>query len=174
MYPQTLKNQERMSSSDCLSDCSICLAAIKKETGETKLACGHLFHIGCIGRWILKNDSCPCCRKEMCSEARINEENESDTDSEYSDDDSSESESAIWQAHRRVDADIPKFNSEAHAFWVMRTTFERVEEELSLTPTNYKLPPTSDFRNWHERNHTARDRGTVTEYWPRDDGYESA
>jgi len=154
-------------------DCSICLTAIKKETGEAKLACGHLFHIGCIGRWILKNDSCPCCRSEMCAEARISEDNDSDTDSEYSND-SEVSESAIWQAHRRVDSDIPKFDSEAHAFWVLRTTFERIEEDLPITPVKDAVPPTSDFRNWHERNHTSRDRGTVTEYWTRDDGYESA
>ena len=157
-------------------DCSICLNVIKKETGETKLACGHLFHIACIGRWILKNESCPCCRTKMCEEARISEDNEdSDSESEYSDDsDDSESESAIWQAHRRVDADIPKFNEETHAFWVLRETFQRIEEDLSITPTTEHMPPTSDFRNWHERNHTARDRGSVTEYWTRDSGYESA
>ena len=160
---------------DC-SDCSICLNAIKKETGEAKLACGHLFHIGCIGRWILKNESCPCCRTEMCEEARINEDKESDTDSEYSDytDDSEAEEESLWRMMRRVDADIPKFDAEAHAFWVLRTTFQRIDEDLPITPVKDAVPPPSDFRNWHERNHTARDRGTVAEHWPRDDGYESA
>ena len=53
-------------------DCSICLAPISKETGEAKLVCGHVFHLGCIGRWSTKGDaSCPMCRKELSSLERI-------------------------------------------------------------------------------------------------------
>ena len=159
-------------------DCSICLNAIKKETGETKLSCGHSFHIGCIGRWILKNESCPCCRTEMCEEARISEDNEPESESEYDDSDydsdSDGEESGLWQMVRRIDPDIPKFNEETHAFWVLRTTFQRIDEDLPITPVKDALPPPSDFRGWHERNHTARDRGAVTEHWPRNSGYESA
>jgi len=161
---------------DC-PDCSICLNAIKKETGEAKLACGHLFHIGCIGRWILKNESCPCCRTAMCEEARINEDKEADTESEYSDytdDSEADEESGLWRLTRQVDDDIPKFDPEAHAFWVLRTTFQRIDEGLTITPVQEVVPPHSGFRNWHERNHTSRDRGIVAEHWSRDSGYESA
>lgn len=44
-------------------ECSICLDDIDvKVTGCTEMACGHKFHLGCIGKWLSGKDSCPLCR----------------------------------------------------------------------------------------------------------------
>ncbi|CAO2825496.1 unnamed protein product [Amaranthus hypochondriacus] len=47
--------------------CAICLDAFKDDITEdgkmiVELDCKHLFHKGCIGRWMLNNQSCPLCR----------------------------------------------------------------------------------------------------------------
>lgn len=44
-------------------DCSICQK--KDEETAAFLTCGHGFHTGCIGTWIIKNRSCPLCRKKI-------------------------------------------------------------------------------------------------------------
>lgn len=47
-------------------DCSICLSPVTAETGQVKLVCSHTFHLGCIGRWMIRGDeNCPMCRKAM-------------------------------------------------------------------------------------------------------------
>jgi len=44
-------------------ECSICLDDIDvKVTGSTEMACGHKFHLGCIGKWLSGKHSCPNCR----------------------------------------------------------------------------------------------------------------
>jgi hypothetical protein len=36
-----------------------------------KTDCGHNFHNDCIANWIIKNDSCPCCRfKSPCGKKK--------------------------------------------------------------------------------------------------------
>jgi Ring finger domain len=48
-----------------MSECPICYEAINKDTGVSTLACSHSYHLKCIATWLSKNDSCPCCRKEV-------------------------------------------------------------------------------------------------------------
>ena len=46
-------------------ECSICLDDIDvKVTGCTEMACGHKFHLGCIGKWLSGKNSCPNCRTQ--------------------------------------------------------------------------------------------------------------
>lgn len=51
---------------DDAQDCPICFESI--EVGDVvswapQTNCGHVFHHGCIKEWLLRNDSCPFCRK---------------------------------------------------------------------------------------------------------------
>jgi hypothetical protein len=41
-------------------NCNICLGELKD---YVHVICGHSFHKECIGEWLKKNKSCPCCRK---------------------------------------------------------------------------------------------------------------
>jgi hypothetical protein len=59
----------RLPSLDCLNvcishapDCSICL--VKNGSGDesVRLACGHMFHGGCIYKWFDRDLRCPMCR----------------------------------------------------------------------------------------------------------------
>jgi len=59
----------RLPSLDCLNvcishvpDCSICL--VKNGSGDesVRLACGHIFHGGCIYKWYDRDLRCPMCR----------------------------------------------------------------------------------------------------------------
>lgn len=44
--------------------CNICFGSIAPGE-ENKTECGHSFHCGCLLKWLKKNNSCPCCRKEL-------------------------------------------------------------------------------------------------------------
>lgn len=131
-------------------ECSICFAAIEKSV--TTLSCGHHFHLGCIGRWILKNESCPLCRHEMEEHEKIAEDVEEDEEEDYESEYDSEEEESDYDELEEVNVArvngrwreldeshkmfIPKFDPEAHAFWVLRTTFEKLESgEQFVTPT---------------------------------------
>ena len=46
-----------------MCECAICLDTINN--GFT-LSCGHQFHNSCITNWLLKNETCPTCRKDIC------------------------------------------------------------------------------------------------------------
>ena len=75
--------------SDC--ECPICYEAITPETGLAKLSCGHSYHIFCISNWFCRqegNSSCAMCRKEMGPLEDMPEQ-ESESESEYSDSDES-------------------------------------------------------------------------------------
>ena len=54
--------------------CAICLEAITLETGMTTLACSHSFHFRCIATWIIKDESCPCCRGKLGDLEKLPEE----------------------------------------------------------------------------------------------------
>ena len=46
-----------------LSDtCNICLGEMKE---FVFVECGHTFHKECIGEWLLKKTTCPCCRSSL-------------------------------------------------------------------------------------------------------------
>ena len=52
--------------------CPICYCDIvSKTTGVTTLSCSHSFHLGCIVPWILKSETCPCCRSEVTEFEKI-------------------------------------------------------------------------------------------------------
>lgn len=47
------------------SECSICLESYRSGQEVSILACSHEYHSSCIGEWMLKNRSCPMCRKDI-------------------------------------------------------------------------------------------------------------
>ena len=67
------------------------------------------------------------------------EEDDDDDDDDYTDRDEDEQDEAYLQfeidneeAARRAEAGIPEFDEAAHALWVMRTTFERLDDGESI------------------------------------------
>ncbi len=122
-------------------ECSICLNEISKATGLVTLSCCHNFHLSCIGKWVLKHESCPLCRHELIEEERIAEDDPDATeidDDEWEDDGSDEEDEMPNIRWRRIgigrwivededdeDAapDIPEFNPEEHALWNVRDLF---------------------------------------------------
>jgi hypothetical protein len=59
---------------DC-PECSICTDPITGETGEVKLACSHVFHLGCIVKWTTRGSSnCPMCRTELADKERVEDD----------------------------------------------------------------------------------------------------
>ncbi len=133
-------------------ECSICFSDITKATGLTTLSCSHSFHLGCIGRWILKNESCPLCRHELGDNERIAEDDpdatEVDDDVWEEDDEDDDEDSGIRTLRwRRVgvgrwivedsddDApDLPEYEEEAHALWNFRDLFGPLND-IDLPPT---------------------------------------
>lgn len=95
-----------------MTECSICYDAISSATGQVTLACSHVYHLGCVGRWFQDHSSCPLCRAEPCEKERIVADEEEEEEGEEEEEEEEE---------------IPSFDEEAHAFWVMRTTFEKLE-----------------------------------------------
>jgi hypothetical protein len=123
-------------------ECSICLNELTTATGMVTLGCCHNFHLGCIGRWVLKNESCPLCRHELGEQERIAEDGPDATEvdeEEWEDDDDSEDEEEVpnirWRRlgvgrwivedEEEEDAapDMPGFNADDHALWNVRELF---------------------------------------------------
>jgi hypothetical protein len=71
-----------------LDDCSICLENIINEEHKKITTCNHIFHEECMAKWILQNNSCPLCRKniDLNIYGRNDEENDGDSDSDGDDD----------------------------------------------------------------------------------------
>jgi hypothetical protein len=88
---------------------------------------------------MLKNESCPNCRHEANEKERINEDEESETDSEY--------ESTEYSGEDQDNLDIPEFDEEEHAFWVFRCTMYMLENGDSLEPQGVlpQIPEDNDF-----------------------------
>jgi len=42
------------------AECAICLDSNEKSL--ITLECGHMFHVLCMMKWVVKNRSCPLCR----------------------------------------------------------------------------------------------------------------
>ena len=123
-------------------DCSICFEVIDEGTGSARLSCGHLYHFGCLARWVLKNKTCPYCRHETNPYETIQEDNESDDESESMDDESQtiEQPSLRWirvgPGHWRIFDDavaqLPDFSEEDHALWVFRNLFGSLDDSETL------------------------------------------
>ena len=54
-----------------MSSCSICIGSV--DTSGFKLQCGHMFHNKCITYWLLCNNTCPTCRKQIIYNEELND-----------------------------------------------------------------------------------------------------
>jgi hypothetical protein len=45
--------------------CSICLAELLVGSQATRLPCSHLYHEGCIMKWLGRSNTCPMCRQTV-------------------------------------------------------------------------------------------------------------
>ena len=52
--------------------CNICLGEMNN---YVIIQCGHSFHKDCIGEWLIKKQTCPCCRESVKSTMNENERN---------------------------------------------------------------------------------------------------
>ena len=151
-------------------DCSICFDAIAAATGSATLSCGHQYHLGCIARWLMTNESCPYCRHAPTEHERVaqpSREEESDDEMDDEDDRSSTS------------LDIPAFDDECHALWVLRQTFEMLErgESLAVAPVQPQEQVPALFFEWHgsaQLEDIRRRQNQLDLYLGEDRGYESA
>ncbi|KAK8674373.1 hypothetical protein V6N13_112665 [Hibiscus sabdariffa] len=46
-------------------DCMVCLEEFKVGFEASQMPCSHIFHGGCIERWLNQSHYCPICRFEM-------------------------------------------------------------------------------------------------------------
>ena len=150
---------------------------INATTGSTTTSCGHTFHFNCLANWCIKkvqsddHQNCPLCRHVMVESERLPEpaadEDEGTDRDEEEEDDEVDEDFQIWQDRimeeamaraARTAAGIPEFDEATHALWVMRTTFERLDDGESIDSgeapdSNQKvaLPSPSD---WRQRAHS--------------------
>ena len=128
-------------------ECSICMNAITAATGSTTTSCGHTYHLGCFVRWIMnpEHETCPLCRAVPAEEEKVavHDDNESEAESEDEEND--------WGSDRTTNLEIPEFDAENHAFWVMRRTFALAEadEHGSVSSAPEKKTQTSDSYKDH-------------------------
>jgi hypothetical protein len=164
-------------------DCSICMEEINGQTGQALLSCGHVYHIGCVARWLSKHDSCPYCRHIASDKERISE-SDTETDSDSQHDDEAESYTAediaaaqqlrwirVGERRWRVfDSTqfIPDYDSEQHALWVFRTVFGTLDDPERIPPVVPK-----DTSDEYEAIESIRMRHRVTDDM-LERGYESA
>lgn len=47
---------------DCKFLCSVCHGVLRR---PTRLSCSHIFCKNCILKWLARQNTCPCCRKEV-------------------------------------------------------------------------------------------------------------
>lgn len=63
------KRRSRQMEYQTAPECSICYEKIlKTNTAITK--CNHLFHLECITKWALKNNTCPLCRFRLLNNSQ--------------------------------------------------------------------------------------------------------
>lgn len=46
--------------------CAICLGEYTHSMAVVQLPCRHIFHRPCISAWLLRQNVCPCCKREAC------------------------------------------------------------------------------------------------------------
>ncbi|CAF2933184.1 unnamed protein product [Rotaria sp. Silwood2] len=54
-----------LSDGESASECSICLETYRSGQEVSILSCSHEYHSSCIKEWMMKNRSCPMCRKDI-------------------------------------------------------------------------------------------------------------
>ncbi len=162
-------------------DCSICFELIDERTGSARLSCGHVYHFGCLARWVLKNKTCPYCRHQTNAYETIHEDRESEEESEYVENESQSIEEqhslrwirigpGHWRVFEDAVAELPDYNEEDHAFWVFRNLFESLESSL---PQPAPLP-FSQKQEHHESQDRLLLRHRQIYDSSNDKGYESA
>ncbi|AES69209.1 putative transcription factor C2H2 family [Medicago truncatula] len=60
-YLSKIRVEEGMESEEMM--CSICLVELLVGTQATRLWCSHLYHEGCIMKWLCRSNTCPLCRQ---------------------------------------------------------------------------------------------------------------
>ena len=46
-------------------NCSICLLGIEEGQKRGKIECMHLFHLGCLNKWLKQKAQCPVCKSQI-------------------------------------------------------------------------------------------------------------
>ena len=46
-------------------ECVICLENLDSNSIITALKCGHIYHEGCVQKWLNKNSVCPICSTKI-------------------------------------------------------------------------------------------------------------
>ena len=49
-------------------ECSICLMEVNEGQDTILLPCGHMFHEGCVTKWLEIHNTCPLCRFELATD----------------------------------------------------------------------------------------------------------
>ena len=49
-------------------ECSICLMEVNEGQDTILLPCGHMFHDGCVTKWLQIHNTCPLCRFELATD----------------------------------------------------------------------------------------------------------
>jgi len=51
---------------DEIESCCICISDMEPRQKTRNLQCNHVFHAGCIGKWLKVNKTCPVCKAAAC------------------------------------------------------------------------------------------------------------
>ncbi|CAN6169783.1 unnamed protein product [Urochloa humidicola] len=53
-------------------ECAVCLGAVEEGEMVRRLpACGHVYHVECIDRWLAAHRTCPLCRSELVDPCKV-------------------------------------------------------------------------------------------------------
>ncbi|MCQ2818947.1 MAG: hypothetical protein MJ252_16905, partial [archaeon] len=76
-----IKNVERLDEEK--KKCPICWEMFKNEENVSALPCIHIFHNGCIGEWLIKNNKCPLCKNPVYERKDEEDEDEDKEEEEH-------------------------------------------------------------------------------------------
>lgn len=160
-------------------ECSICFETIDERTGSARLSCGHLYHFGCLARWVLKNKTCPYCRHQTNVYETIHSDSESEDESAFDEESQTMEEPTLrwvrvgpghWRVFDDAIAQLPDFSEEDHAFWAFRDLFGSLESSNPLPPAT----PLVQKQEYQETQQRLLFRHRNTYDSSNDKGYESA